>query len=109
MMVRFWGNREGDSYEKILPFRKCLPEDWASFPPPAEESEGLFKQYMTDPDRDLFCLDWNGMKNEMEIWGIEDDQNNYQRLEFLLVPCNYVHMEFSNINDSIAEECIADK
>ena len=28
-------------------------------------------------------------------------------LEFLIVPCNYVHTEFGDIGDTISAECIA--
>ena len=55
----------------------------------------------------LFCLDWDKIGDILEIWSVETD-DNYQRFEAVIVPCNYIHNEFSDIGDSIAEECVAD-
>ena len=34
---------------------------------------------------------------------------SYQRFEYVLVPCNYVHAEIGPTDDKVAEECIADR
>ena len=41
----------------------------------------------------------------MAIWGIENDEGNYQRFEFVLLPCNYVHAEISDIGDKVDPQC----
>ena len=53
----------------------------------------------------MFCIDWD--KADINLYGNENNEN-YQRLEIALVPCNYIHTKWGYQNDSIAEECIAD-
>ena len=59
-----------------------------------------------DPDRGMFCIDWND-ENPIEILGREQD-TDYTRIEFILVPCNYIHTMLDYKEDSISPECIAD-
>ena len=40
--------------------------------------------------------------------GGEEEAAEYQRLEFVVVPCNYIHYEFGEVGDSISDDCIAD-
>ena len=55
----------------------------------------------------MFCLDWQE-NEDFVIYGREVD-NNYQRLEVLMLPCNYKHAEFADSEeDTINEECVAD-
>ena len=62
-----------------------------------------------DGKRNLYCLDWDKVKDEIEIYGLPEDENSSQRLEFVLVPCNYVHAEIQETDDYIRDECIHDK
>ena len=57
--------------------------------------------------RGLFCPDWQQLDDELAIWSIEDD-DNYQRLELVLLPCNYVHAEFGPTDDYVRPGCIGD-
>ena len=41
--------------------------------------------------------------------GGEEAGDKYQRLDFAILPCNYIHKEFGDTGDSISEDCIADK
>ena len=43
----------------------------------------------TDPDRGMLCLDWDD-GDPLEIIGA-DSNDDYTRLEVVLVPCNYIH------------------
>ena len=43
-----------------------------------------------DPARGLLCIDWND-DDPIEIIGYEND-DDYARIEAVLVPCNYVHI-----------------
>lgn len=56
----------------------------------------------------LYCLDWEVTKNELNFWGQEKTRSNYQRFEFVLAPCNYLHREVEDIGAVVAEECIED-
>ena len=57
--------------------------------------------------RGLFCVDFEQLDEELAIWSIEDD-DNYQRIEIILLPCNYVHAEFGHTDDFVRPECIRD-
>lgn len=61
-----------------------------------------------DPNRALFCVDWEKQGDKINIWGV-DHNTNYQYIEIVLVPCNYVHSEFGETGDKITPECLADR
>ena len=50
----------------------------------------------------MFCLDWS---KDLEVYGNELN-DEYQRLEIVMVPCNYIHTQFGYEGDSISENCI---
>ena len=52
----------------------------------------------------MFCLD------QTEDFVINGGENNseFQYVEILMVPCNYLHTEFGYTEDSIHPDCIAD-
>lgn len=52
----------------------------------------------------MYCLDWN---QDIKIFGSEKDQK-YQRLEIVMVPCNYVHSYLGYDKDTVTDGCIAD-
>ena len=54
----------------------------------------------------MFCLDWND-DEPFELIGNSID-DNYTRLEIVLVPCNYMHTQLGYQDDSINPECIGD-
>ena len=58
-----------------------------------------------DPNRGMFCLDWD--KEDLLIYGNER-KSEYQRIEILMTPCNYLHTELGFEGDSISDECISD-
>ena len=53
-----------------------------------------------DPDRGMFCIDWND-EDPIEIIGEEFD-DDYTRFEAVLVPCNYLHTMLDYQGDSIS-------
>ena len=53
----------------------------------------------------MLCIDWNDAEQPIKIKG-EEEFDNYQRLEAVLVPCNYVHSNFVGYDDSIHQECV---
>ena len=52
----------------------------------------------------MFCID------EFENFVVYGNEKNseYQRVEVILVPCNYLNTQFGYTEDSIHPECIAD-
>ena len=59
--------------------------------------------------RGLYCFNWDQIGDELSIWGGSSNDALYQRIEFGLVPCNYVHTQFGDSGDSIHPDCIADR
>ena len=49
----------------------------------------------------------NSDSGEISVWGVELD-DNYQRLEIDVVPCNYLHAEFGITDDRVDPFCEAD-
>ena len=76
-ILRLNGYRDGIGYERLLPYHKCTDEDWQVFAPPAEEAESLFRSYKEDPDRNLFCIDWDKFEEELAIWGVQEDTESF--------------------------------
>ena len=68
----------------------------------------MFEKYKTDPNRNLFCIDWDELGDDIEIYGNWRDASKYQRLEFLLTPCNYVHKKLGWDGDFVPDGCIED-
>ena len=108
MLVRLFGKLDGKNYERIIPHRRCEPEDYDRFAPPADESLALFEKYKQDANRNLFCIDWDELGDELDIYGNWQDASKYQRLEFVLTPCNYVHKKHGWDGDFVPNGCIED-
>ena len=108
-LARLVYKRNGVSGESILPYHYCTAEELDEFAPPIEDSVGLFEVYKTSQTRHLYCLDWKKFGDDLAIWGTENDEISYQRFEFVLLPCNYIHAEFGPTDDFIADECIANR
>ena len=54
----------------------------------------------------MYCLDWDSLKDDLDIWGSNADEANYQRVEFMMLPCNYRHTEVEDIGHVVSDECI---
>ena len=108
-LARLVYKRNGVSGELILPYHHCTAEELDKFAPPMQNSVGLFEVYKTSATRHLNCLDWEKFGDDLAIWGTENDEISYQRFEFVLLPCNYIHAEFGPTDDFIADECIANR
>ena len=106
-IVRLWGRKGGVAYEKILPYHVCTEEDYDLFAPPSAESVGMLESMKKDPDRGLYCFDWDKIGEEIDVWSVTED-DDYQRWEFVLLPCNYIHAEFGDIGDTMDPRCIED-
>ena len=108
-LVRTYGKKNGVPREKILNYHKCSNNELDLFAEPSKESAAFLQQYKNGTDRHLFCIEWDQLEdNELRVWGIEND-DNYQRFEFALLPCNYIHTELGDIGDTIPQNCTANK
>ena len=107
-LVRMWGKKEGVAYEKLIPFHRCTEKDFEEFAPPAPSAEGMLNRIKQPGSKSgLYCVSWDEIDEDVSIWSVEDD-DNYQRFDFALLPCNYVHKEFGDIGDTVGPECIKD-
>ena len=57
-----------------------------------------------DPDRGMLCIDWNDPDIPIIVKG-DEANDNYQRFEAVLLPCNYLHKQWGYNSDSIHPEC----
>lgn len=108
-LARLFWKRNGVFGETIVDYHHCTAKEMDEFPPPVSDSAGLFEIYKTSTTRHLFCLDWDKLGDDIAIWGTENDEISYQRFEYVMIPCNYVHTTFGPTGDSVADECIADR
>ena len=60
---------------------------------------------MNDPKRGLLCFDWEELGETLEIWGISQYED-YQYIDFAVVPCQYNHTPNVSADNVIADECI---
>ena len=67
----------------------------------------MLREIREDPDRGFFCLDWDA-DEPFEIYGSEME-DNYQRIEALLAPCNSINTELGVEGltgyDSVDQDC----
>jgi hypothetical protein len=106
-IVRKRGIRNGDKFEELLPYHKCTDADFDKFYPVSQNSKDELKVTRTDPKKGLFCLDeWT---DDLFVGGDEAGKD-YQIVEMIMAPCNYVNREFNKTatEDTIAKDCIAD-
>ena len=109
-MSRLLYKRNGQRGEKIIPHHKCTKEELDDFAPPVADSVALFELYrQADSERHLFCLDWDRFGDDLAIWGTENDEFSYQRFEYTLLPCNYIHAEYGDIGETMHPECTTDR
>ena len=84
---------ENERAEKLLPFHRCTEADYDAFSPPSADSAPLFNAYRNNvaSHRGLYCFDWDKIGDTLSIWGGSSNDAQYQRIEFVLLPCNYIH------------------
>ena len=88
-LFREYGKRNGKWYQRIIPHHKCTDEDFEEFYPVQEASRGPMNTIRGDPERGFLCPEWND-DEPLNLIGDEND-DDYTRLEVVLLPCNYVH------------------
>ena len=103
--VRLVGTLDGEEFETVIPHHVCTDEDWKGFNQVSSRSAFEFDRMRTSEDRGFLCIDWT---DNITIYGEENRSKKYQRLEFVFVPCNYIHTHLGYTGDKVADECIAD-
>lgn len=107
-LVRMFGRIKGIEFERIMPYHRCTEEDWEVFPPAAKAFEDSFIAIKNGDVDTMLCLDWSDDVEPILIYGNEKN-DDYSRVELVLVPCNYLHTELDYDGDTVPEECLADK
>ena len=105
-LFRIYGKRKGIEFQKILPYHVCTDEDYDEFYPTKKQSLLLLQSIREDPDRGMFCIDWDD-DDPIELINHEQDYD-YARIDVIVTPCNYVHTMLGYEGDSISDECIGD-
>ena len=88
----------------MIPFHKCTEQDWEQFLEPGKGMGDQISAVRANPKRNMYCID--NFKNFV-IYGNEKN-SEYQRVEVVLVPCNYLHTQFGYTEDSIHPDCVSD-
>ena len=91
----------------MVKYHRCTDEDYKEFYPIQKQSAATLQSLKTDPLRGMFCIDWNDEELPIKILG-DESEDNYLRLEALLLPCNYIHTEFGYNEDTVHPECVPD-
>ena len=105
-MLRLLQYKDGQELDIILPYHTCTPADWANFDAPIDDSNDMLQKYLNEPNKKLLCIDWDTFGDIIEIWGTHSNPRSYSRLEFVLLPCNYIHPTWPG--DKISDECVSD-
>ena len=103
--VRTVGKKDGVPTQRAIPFHRCTNDDLAEFDPVEQTSNDLLKALTTDPDRGLFCIEWD--KADINLHGNEN-KKNYEIIEIMVLPCNHRLTHIGDTEDRITEECVAD-
>lgn len=101
---RIFGMKNGEPYQQVIPSRRCNETDWEQFPPPSKDSRDAFEDIKTNAKRGMYCMDMKP-EEKMEIFGNENNRE-YQRIEVIITPCNYINTEFGYKGDFIDPECV---
>ena len=105
-LVRIFGRHKGEEYERLLNFHKCTENDWKYFAPPSSTSKDSWEEIKINKKRGMFCIDFDEGE-DIKIYGNERN-DEYQRVEIVLVPCNYLHTHLGHKGDSIHPDCVRD-
>ena len=89
-----------------MPYHKCTDQEYEEFYPVKKKSAGLLKSIKQDPDRGMFCIDWND-DDPIELTG-DFEEEDYTRFDIILTPCNYLHTMHGYQGDFVSPECIRD-
>ena len=106
IIFRLGGKRQNLNYERFIDYHICTEQDYEKFYPISEENQKNFNSTKDSPDRGFLCIDWKEEEPYL-IYGKEESAD-YEFLEVILAPCNYVHKEISEHGLPIDPQCIYD-
>ena len=86
ILMRMSGRRNGELQETILDYHLCTDEDFESFAPPTLDASRVLNSIQNDPERGLYCFDWDKLGDTIEIWGISQYED-FLYIDFELLPC----------------------
>ena len=106
-LVRLTGLKNGEKYERIIPYHECEESDLQEFAPPTKGASDFLDRIISNPKRGLFCVDWD----DDNPFVLQGNENNFSfaTIDILLLPCNYVHSDYGDIGDFVHKDCIANK
>ena len=105
-IIRQYEKRGKKLTERRLLVHRCTDEDFEMFYPVAKKDAAELGALKEAEDRGLFCLDkW---EDELLLVGGEYNENEYNSLDLIMSPCNYIHHEMSEWGDTVNDECIPD-
>ena len=82
-------DKDGVVYERQLPFHECTEEDFAQFYPVSSRFKYELQDIKDDPERGFLCIDWDE-KNPVKIFDNEFDGGEFETIDVILAPCNYL-------------------
>ena len=101
MYARLRRKVNGEQQDKTIGHHICTDEELDQFYEPTISSKAEYDDMREDPDRVLYCLDWDN--EEMYLVG-DRTAALEQHIEILFTACNFLLDE----TDSIHPDCIAD-
>ena len=101
--VNIYGKRNGKTFSQIVPHHKCSSAELAAFSPIAPEDQIKFEQVITDKDRGFYCIDWEN--EDLKLQG-SWTQSDYQTIDFIFVPCNFIDPSNDFYEENISPNCI---
>ena len=103
---RYWLISHPDLARPCSLERACNGAPIPPFAPGAHVCRSSVKVEMKeDPDRGMFCLDWDD-EGPIELINASSQDDGYARIDVTETPCNYVHAMLGYEGDSLSSECI---
>ena len=53
-----------------MEFHLCTEEDFKDFAPPTPDAQRILNAILSDPNRGLYCVDWERYGDFLSVWGI---------------------------------------
>ena len=105
---RLYGARNNVEFEEILPYHRCKEEDFEKFYPIWDDQKQVLDRVRdSDGKNGFLCIDWDDDK-PYYAYG-KDKDANFQRVEIILTPCNYLHKEVYDYGEVLPDECETDR
>mgnify|MGYP001029142513 CR=1 FL=1 len=102
-LFRLYSKSQGAITVKNLDYRLCGEDDYSQFYPIHEQSKNKLEKIKSDPNRGFLCIDW---RDEEPLWIFgEENDDEFQRLEVWVLPCNSQYTDTGPLPGEISEDC----